>query len=122
MSNYYEIIVYTAAVQEYADKVIDYIDKTKVISRRLYRSDCYRLNNGFYKDVASHGYQQNKVVIIDDMPNSHIKYRDNVVGIKVWNGTNERDDSLLKLRNILRIQSQIGDVEQIVNNCVNNDV
>ena len=37
LSKYYEIVVFTAGVQEYADWVIDQIDKPGRIQHRLYR-------------------------------------------------------------------------------------
>ena len=37
MSKYYELVIFTAALQEYADKVIDEIDKKKNVKYRLYR-------------------------------------------------------------------------------------
>ena len=37
LSKYYEIVVFTAGVQEYADWVIDQIDHEKRIKHRLYR-------------------------------------------------------------------------------------
>jgi CTD small phosphatase-like protein 2 len=37
MSKYYEVIIFTAAVKDYADWAIDQIDPGKVIKHRLYR-------------------------------------------------------------------------------------
>ena len=37
LSKYYEIVVFTAGVQEYADWVIDQIDPDRFIKHRLYR-------------------------------------------------------------------------------------
>ena len=37
LGKYFEIVVFTAAVKEYADWVIDQIDKNKIIKHRLYR-------------------------------------------------------------------------------------
>lgn len=36
MSKYYELVIFTAASQEYADKIIDEIDKGNVVKYRLY--------------------------------------------------------------------------------------
>lgn len=41
MSKYYEIVVFTAAVQEYADWVIDHLDPDCKIKHRLYREHTY---------------------------------------------------------------------------------
>ena len=37
MSEMYEVVIFTAAMQDYADWVVDSIDKNKYISYRLYR-------------------------------------------------------------------------------------
>ena len=38
MSRYYEIVIFTAASQDYADYILDILDKDKdLISHRLYR-------------------------------------------------------------------------------------
>jgi len=37
MSECYEVVIFTAAVQDYADWVIDYLDTGKWITHRLYR-------------------------------------------------------------------------------------
>ena len=41
LSQWYEIIVFTAGQQEYADKILDYIDpQNAIFKKRLYRQDC----------------------------------------------------------------------------------
>lgn len=41
LSNIYEILVFTAGEQEYADNILDYIDPDhKIFLKRLYRQDC----------------------------------------------------------------------------------
>lgn len=37
MAEIYEIVIFTAAIQEYADWVLDNLDKKQVITARLYR-------------------------------------------------------------------------------------
>jgi len=37
MAEIYEVVIFTAAMQDYADWVLDTIDKEKRISYRLYR-------------------------------------------------------------------------------------
>lgn len=37
LSQYYEIVIFTAAMQDYADWIVDGIDNKKYISHRLYR-------------------------------------------------------------------------------------
>jgi TFIIF-interacting CTD phosphatase-like protein len=37
MSQYFEIVIFTAAVKDYADQILDTIDKKNWITHRLYR-------------------------------------------------------------------------------------
>jgi CTD small phosphatase-like protein 2 len=37
MAKHYEIVIFTAAVKEYADNILDSIDEKKRILHRLYR-------------------------------------------------------------------------------------
>ena len=41
MAQYYEIVIFTAATQDYADWVINKIDEHHYISHRLYRQHVY---------------------------------------------------------------------------------
>ena len=50
MSKLYEIIIFTASHQKYADPIIDYLDpKRDMISYRLFRDNCYETENGVIK-------------------------------------------------------------------------
>ena len=41
MADLYEIVVFTAGVQDYADPILNYIDPDKrFFKKRLYRTDC----------------------------------------------------------------------------------
>jgi CTD small phosphatase-like protein 2 len=42
LSNFYEIVIFTAAMQDYADWIINGIDNRRNISHRLYRQHCYK--------------------------------------------------------------------------------
>jgi CTD nuclear envelope phosphatase 1 len=39
-SKYYNLIIFTSSAKHYADKVIDYIDKQKLLKHRFYRESC----------------------------------------------------------------------------------
>ncbi|EGR33138.1 NLI interacting factor-like phosphatase family protein, putative [Ichthyophthirius multifiliis] len=53
LSQYYEIIIFTASLQEYANPVIDYIDQNKRSSMRLFRENCTFLYNSSYSSTSS---------------------------------------------------------------------
>jgi len=74
LSQLCDIYIYTAATKEYADKIIDYIDKNKIISNRFYRHDCLNMSNVYYKDVSRYNFEEKKLIIIDDSPHCHVSH------------------------------------------------
>lgn len=45
LSQLYEIVVFTAGVQQYADPILDRIDPEKTIfKRRMYRTECIKVD------------------------------------------------------------------------------
>ena len=53
LAKFYEICVFTAGTQDYADACLDYLDPEKeIIKHRLYRQHCVNPINGVYvKDL-----------------------------------------------------------------------
>lgn len=74
MSQFCDICIYTAATKEYADKIIDHIDKNKLISARYYRQDCLNIGNVYYKDLSQYSFEEKNLIIIDDSPHCHLSY------------------------------------------------
>ena len=67
MSEMYEVVIFTAAMQDYADWVLDSIDKNKCISYRLYRQHASPNNMVFIKDLSRIGRPLNKTIIVDNV-------------------------------------------------------
>ena len=68
MNQYFEIIIFTAAMKEYADWIIDRVDSTGVIQHRLYRRHTTQYNQMFIKDLRKLNRNKNKVLILDNNP------------------------------------------------------
>lgn len=49
LAKYYEIVIFTAAMPDYANFIIDIIDKSQVVSGRLYRDHCICKDNVYIK-------------------------------------------------------------------------
>ena len=64
----FEVVIFTAAAQDYADFILNYIDKDhKYISHRLYRQHC-RYDDGVYvKDLSLLGRNLKKTIIVDNI-------------------------------------------------------
>ena len=70
---WYNLVVFTASVQEYADPVIDWLEQErKYFSRRYYRQHCTFRNGAYIKDLSSVEPDLSKVMILDNSPLSYI--------------------------------------------------
>jgi CTD small phosphatase-like protein 2 len=67
MSKYYEVVIFTAALQDYADSILNAMDKEKMISHRLYRGSCRFRHGTYLKDLSRLGRDLSKSIIIDNM-------------------------------------------------------
>jgi CTD nuclear envelope phosphatase 1 len=73
VSKWYNLIVFTASVQEYADPVIDWLEQErKYFSGRYYRQHCTFRNGAYIKDLSSVEPDLSKVMILDNSPLSYI--------------------------------------------------
>lgn len=81
----YEIVIFTAAAQDYADFILNYIDKErKYISHRLYRQHC-RYDDGVYvKDLSLLGRDLKKTIIVDNIKDNFERQPQNGIEILTW--------------------------------------
>jgi CTD small phosphatase-like protein 2 len=103
LSQLYEIIVFTAGVQEYADKILDQIDpERKIIKKRMYRQDCIQVQDFFVKDLDVFiDREKENIVIVDNSIMSFAFDLDNGVPIQSFMGNEEEDKELLFLISFL---------------------
>ena len=97
LSEYYEIIIFTAALQTYADLVIDGIDPDGVISDRLYRQHTLNVGNTNIKNLEKLGRDIKHVIIIDNFMDNYSLQPKNGLNIIDFEG-NEYDDELEYLK------------------------
>jgi Dullard-like phosphatase family protein len=96
ISNYYEIYVFTASMDEYASPVIDLIDKNNIIKDKFFRQDCIYNNDIYIKDLFKVTNNLKNVIIIDNNPSSYATNEDNGIPIKTWYD-DLNDNELIKL-------------------------
>ena len=64
----FEIVVFTAAAQDYADFILNYIDKeNNYITHRLYRHHCKYDDGVYVKDLTLLGRDLDRTIIIDNI-------------------------------------------------------
>ena len=117
ISNYFEIYVFTASMEEYASPVIDLIDKNNIVKDKFFRQDCI-FNNGLYiKDLFKVTNDLRNVIIIDNNPSSYATNEDNGIPIKTWYD-DLNDNELQKLIPLLKYLSNVNDVRNIIRQIV----
>ena len=100
MSNHFELVVFTAAMREYADFVLNRLDYNNRISHRLYRDHTFNENGINIKDLSKLGRDLNKTVIVDNVKDNFKLQPKNGMHIKNFEG-DENDDELTYLQDIL---------------------
>ena len=100
LSEYCEIVIFTAALKSYADLVVDGIDPDGVIADRLYREHTIGIGNANIKDLEKLGRDIKHVIIIDNYLDNFSLQPKNGLNILDFEG-NEYDDELNYLKNDL---------------------
>lgn len=112
LNQWYEIVVFTAGEQEYADCILDYIDPNRTIfKKRLYRQDCIQLDNFFIKDLdIILDREREHMCIVDNSILSFAFDLDNGVPINSYIGNEEDDRELLFLYSFLEDAATSADI------------
>ena len=92
LSEYYEIIIFTVAKQDYADIVIDGVDSSRKVSGRLYRNHTIRLGDGYVKDLSKLGRDLTKTLIVDNCAENFCLQPKNGLRIKDFEGDPEDNE------------------------------
>jgi len=101
MGKYYEIVIFTAALQGYADSVLDELDTNKVIKHRLYRQHALPYGSCYIKDLTRIGRPLSRMVIVDNLAENFQLQPENGIMIKSWIG-DPYDTALYELAPILK--------------------
>jgi CTD small phosphatase-like protein 2 len=114
---YYEIIVFTAASQDYADFILNVLDpEHHLILHRLYRQHTLVTDEGIYlKDLSRLGRDLSKTIIVDNIRENFEKQDANGIEIKTWVG-DPHDRELDVIAGFLRgvVDAGVKDVRPIV--------
>lgn len=97
ISQYFEIYIFTASEKEYADTILDYIEKDKkYFSKRFYRDSCIFVEPGLYiKDLRIFkNYPIKDIIIVDNSLFSFANQINN--GILVTSFYDDENDDFLE--------------------------
>lgn len=125
MSQYYELVIYTASLAKYADPLMDILDKDRVVSHRLFRGDCTFYQGMYVKDLSEVGRDMRELLIIDNSPTAYLFQPENALPILSW--YEDKSDrclydycpflrELTKVNDVRTILRTVGDVEASLRN------
>ncbi len=117
VKNNYELVIFTSATKEYADPLIDAIEKKeKLFDFRLYRHHTIICENEFVKDIGRLGRPMNKLIIVDNLPQNFRLQKENGIMIKAFWGEDVYDTALYELGIILnKIANEFYDTRKGIN-------
>ena len=116
LSEWYEIVIFTAATKDYADAILDEIDLNgNLFAFRLYREHTTIIGNDYVKDISLIGRDLDKMVIVDNMAQNFKLQKENGILIHSFWGDDEYDVALIELEKILRkVAQEKGDIRVVL--------
>lgn len=100
VSEKFEVVLFTAASEIYANSVFNRIDDKRLINLRLYRQHLMVRDGQFCKDLRILGRDLDNVVIVDNESSYFRNQPDNGIEIKTWKGDLD-DKELFRLADFL---------------------
>lgn len=79
MAKYYEIVIYTASLNKYADPLLDLLDPHQVIRTRLFRESCVYYEGNYVKDLSLIDRELSQSIIVDNSPASYMFHPENAI-------------------------------------------
>jgi len=113
LGQFYEIVVFTASLAQYADPVLDLLDEYKVVSHRLFRESCSLHKGNYVKDLARLGRELKKTIIIDNSPASYMFHPENALPVESW-FDDPNDNELLDIVPMLEELSKVDDIRVLL--------
>lgn len=113
MAKYFELVIFTAAMQDYADSVLDQIDRNKCIKYRLYRQHTSPHGPLIAKDLSRIGRDLNRTILLDNVADNFALQTENGIFITTWYD-NMNDRELYDLIPLLKglVEHQVRDVRK----------
>ena len=71
MSQHYQIVIFTAGTEEYADWALSFLESVKHVSHRLYRQHALPYNGFYVKDLSRLGRDLSKTIIVDNIAENY---------------------------------------------------
>ena len=115
LGKYFEIVIFTAAAEDYADIVLKELDKNNSVSYKLYRKHTNQSNGIFLKDLNKLGRDINKVCIIDNNKENFGLQPENGLHISSFVGDqNDNELNILSKELMQIVKSNLNDIKPII--------
>ncbi|KAJ2759223.1 hypothetical protein IWQ56_005795 [Coemansia nantahalensis] len=109
-SELFEVVVFTASQQVYADRLLDLIDPgRRFIRHRLFRDSCVYVNTNYVKDLGILGRDESKLLLVDNCPQAFAYQQSNGIPIESWY-EDKGDRELTRLMEFLETLVGVDDV------------
>ncbi|NP_001158420.1 dullard homolog [Saccoglossus kowalevskii] len=114
VSQWYDLVVFTASMEIYGSAVADRLDNKKgILHRRYYRQHCTLDYGSYTKDLSAVSPDLSSVFIIDNSPGAYRAFPDNAIPIKSW-FSDPSDVALLNLLPVLDALRFTHDVRSVL--------
>jgi CTD nuclear envelope phosphatase 1 len=110
---WYNLVIYTASLQKYADPLITSLDPDGLVQRRLFRGSCRRHAGNYVKDLALVEPDLRDVLILDNSPAAYAMHEANAVPVEAWYD-DQNDEELLNLLPLLHAVAFLDDVRSLL--------
>jgi len=84
MGSKFEVVVFTASLDKYANPVLDILDPKGFVKVRLFREACVQHYGNYVKDLSLLGRRLEDTLILDNSPFSYMFQPDNAIPITSW--------------------------------------
>lgn len=114
VSQWYELVVFTASMEIYGAAVADKLDNNRgILRRRYYRQHCTPEMGSYTKDLSAICSDLSSVFILDNSPGAYRAYPHNAIPIKSW-FSDAGDTALLSLLPVLDALRFTQDVRSVL--------
>ena len=101
VTSLFEVIIFTASTENYANSIISKIDPEGQISAKIFRESCIECPEGFIKDLKRLNRPLSRVILIDvsfiqNTPLAYSLQPENGIPISTWIG-DDQDKELIRL-------------------------
>jgi RNA polymerase II subunit A small phosphatase-like protein len=111
MAKHYEIVIYTASLNKYADPLLDLLDPHNTIRFRLFRESCVYYEGSYVKDLNLVNRDLSQTIIIDNSPASYLFHPENAIDCSSFID-DPADRELFQIGSFLRGVKNVNDVRE----------